>query len=301
MAGAVLHEGQQLAAGALGAAQVAVHGVAEEVEQVEVLPLVVAADAVGLAGGALRDDGLDGGAVVLDVEPIPHVLPVAIDRDGLALGHAGDGQGDELLGMLAGAVVVRAVRRQRGQAVGVVVSPHQVVAAGLAGAVGTVRRVGHFFMKLPRLAQGAVHLIRGDVQEPGGLVSRPHLAGGVQQGEGAHHVGLDEGRGARDAVVHVALGGKVHQLAHPVPVQQVDHQLPVLDVALHQLDALQARNLLGIRGVGELVQDQDVVIGVGAVPPMDEVRADEPGAAGDEDGFRHGGTPEKKEKDGNRR
>jgi hypothetical protein len=36
-----------------------------------------------------------------------------------------------------------------------------------------------------------------------------------------------------------------------------------------------------------------VVIGVGAVPAMDEVGTDETGATGDEDGFRHKDSPQR--------
>ncbi len=153
MTGAVLHEGLELAAGALGALEVPVHQVAEAIHQGQVGLLVVAAHAVGFSGHARAHHRFQGGAVVLHKQPVADVQAVAVDGNGLALGHAGDGQGDELFRVLAGAVVVGAVGRHSVQAVGVVVGPHQVVAARLAGAVGAVGGVGHGFMELAGVAQ----------------------------------------------------------------------------------------------------------------------------------------------------
>ena len=256
---------------------------------------VVPAHAVGLAGHALLHDAFQGGAVVLHIEPVADVLTVAVDGDGFALGHARDGQGDQLLGVLAGTVVVGAVGGDRVQPIGVVVGPDQVVAAGLAGAVRAVGGVGHGLVELARLPQGAVHLVRADVQEPAVLLAGPGLARRLQHGEGAHDVRLDEGGGAGDAPVHVALRRQVEHLPDAMPLDQVAGQLQVLDVPDHQLHALEALDLLRIGRVGQPVQHHDAVAGMGAVPAVHQVAADESGAAGDEDGFRHGGSPTKEE------
>ena len=42
-----------------------------------------------------------------------------------------------------------------------------------------------------------------------------------------------------------------------------------------------------VAGVRQLVERHDVVVRMALEPPADEVRADEAGAAGDEDRFRH--------------
>ncbi len=213
---------------------------------------------------------------------------------GFALGHAGDGQGDELLGVLAGAVVVGAVGRHHVQAVGVVVGPHQMVAAGLAGAVGAVGGVGHGFMELAGLAEGAVDLVRADVQEAAVLLARPGLAGGFQHGEGAAQVGLDELGRARDAAVDMAFRRQVEDLRDAVLLEEIPGQLQILDVAHDQFHALQAFDLLRVRRIGELVQHQDAILRVVPVPAMHQVAADEAGAAGDEDGVRHEGSPQRR-------
>ena len=285
--GPVLDEGLEGTAGALGPPQVLVHQVAEQVHQGHVGLLVVTAHAVGLAGGALEHHGLQGGAVVLHVEPVPDVQAFPVDGDGLALGHAGDGQRDELLGMLPWAIVVGAVRGDGVHTVRVMVGADGVVAAGLAGAVGAVGGVGHLLVELALVTEGAVDLVRADVQEAAVLLSRPGLAGRLQHGEGAHDVGLDKGCGAGDAAVHMALRGQMEDPGDLVLLDEVPRQFQVLDVAHHELDAVDAINLGPVRGIGQLVQYHDAVARVVAVPAVDQVAADEAGAAGDEDGFGH--------------
>ena len=239
--------------------------------------------------------------MVLHVEPISDVEAVAVDGDGLTLGHAGDDQGDELLRVLSRSVVVGAVGGDGVQPVGVVVSADQVVAASLAGAVGAVRRVGHLLVELTLVAQGAVDLVRADMKEAAVPLPRPGLPRGLQHGEGAHHVGLDEGGGTRDAAVHVALGRQVEDPGDVVLFDQVACEFQVLDVAHHQLDAVEALDLLGIRRIGEFVQHHDAVARMVAMPAVDQVAANEARAAGDEDGFRHGGSPGEEKTDSTRR
>ena len=114
----------------------------------------------------------------------------------------------------------------------------------------------------------------------------PH---GLQQAEGALDVGAQEGLGVGDGVVVVALCGVVHDgvVARDDPVQQ----LGVADVAHDELHAVggQPRDVLGVAGVGQLVQDGDVHVGVVVHDVVDEVAADEAAAARDDDvlGFKN--------------
>lgn len=98
--------------------------------------LVPASDIVAFSGLARQEHGPKGRAVVADVEPVAHVQAVAIDRNGTALDHTLDDDGDELLWMLAWAVVVRAACDDGRQSVGVVVTAYEHVARGLAGGIG---------------------------------------------------------------------------------------------------------------------------------------------------------------------
>ena len=95
----------------------------------------------------------------------------------------------------------------------------------------------------------------------------------------------------------MGLGGVVH---HGVGLrQEAVHQGGVADVAHDELDAIggQARDVLGVAGVGEPVKHGHVHAGVLAHHVVDEVAPDEAAAAGDdyvlglEDGVGHGISP----------
>ena len=77
----------------------------------------------------------------------------------------------------------------------------------------------------------------------------------LQQAEGALDVGAQERRGVIDGVVVVALGGIVHDRV--VAGHEAVQQLRVADVAHDELHAVggQARDVLGVAGVGQLVQE----------------------------------------------
>ena len=104
----------------------------------------------------------------------------------------------------------------------------------------------------------------------------------LQEGEGAHEVGLDEGGGVSQRVVVVGLGREVDDdvgLGH----ERVD-DVGVGDVPDDQRDTvIQVGQRALVPGVGELVQDGDGGARVTHQGLVDEVGADEAGASGDED------------------
>ena len=133
MAGAVGDVGDEIHVLSLLAAQQTVYGVDEHADDVDVLPLVEAADVVGVGRLALVEDEVDGACVVLDVEPVAHVLALAVDGQRLAVADVVDEEGNQFLGELIGAVVVGAVGDDDGHAVGVVEGAYEVVARCLRG------------------------------------------------------------------------------------------------------------------------------------------------------------------------
>lgn len=143
--------------------------------------------------------------------------------------------------------------------------------------------VGRLLGELGRVVerQVAVDLVGGDV-----VVADAILADGLQQAEGALDVGAEERLRVGDGVVVVALGGVVDDgvVARHQPVQQVG----VADVAHDELHAAggQPRDVLGVAGVGQLVQDGDVHVRVVVHDVVDEVAADEAAAARDDDVLR---------------
>ena len=92
---------------------------AERLDDLEVRPLVRAADVVGLADAAALEDGDDAPRSGRHVQPVADLPPVAVDRQRLALQRVADHQRDQLLRELVGPVVVRAAGDERRQPVGV--------------------------------------------------------------------------------------------------------------------------------------------------------------------------------------
>lgn len=194
--------------------------------------------------------------------------------------YVGDLARDELLHVLVGAVVVGAVGDRGAQAVGAGPCAHEHVGAGLGRAVRRGGLIGRLLGELGRVVerQVAVDLVGGDV-----VVADAVFPHGLQQAESALHVRAQERLRVGDGVVVVALGGVVHDgvVAGDQPVQQ----LGVADVAHDELDPIlgQPRDVLGVAGVGQLVQDGDVHLGVVVDHVVHEVAADEAAAARDDD------------------
>ena len=259
---------------------VAAHGREDHAQRGDVVPLPVGADEVGLPRAALREDVPDGRGVVLGVDPVADVLALSVELGADAVDDVGDLARDELLHVLVGAVVVGAVGDRGAQAVGAGPGAHEHVGGRLGGAVGARGPIRRLLGELGGVVerQVAVDLVGGDV-----VVADAVLTDGLQQAEGALHVGAEERLGVGDGVVVVALGGVVDDrvVAGDQPVQQ----LRVADVAHDELHAVggQPGDVLGVAGVGQLVQDGDVDVRVVVHHVVDEVAADEAAAARDDD------------------
>ena len=259
---------------------VAPHRLEDHAEHGDVVLLPIGADEVGLPHAALREDVPDGAGVVLGVDPVADVLTAAVELGADAVDDVGDLPGDELLHVLVGSVVVGAVGDRGAQPVGAGPSAHEHVGAGFGARVRAARAARRLLGELRGVVerQVAVDLVGGDV-----VVADAVLPHGLQQAEGALDVGAQEGLRVGDGVVVVALGGVVHDgvVARDNAVQQ----LRVADVAHYELHAVggQPRDVLGVAGVGQLVQYGHVHLGVVVYDIVDEVAADEAAAARDDD------------------
>ena len=259
---------------------VAAHGLQDHAQDGDVVLLPIGADEVGLPRAALGEDVPDGAGVVLGVDPVADVLAAAVELGAHAVDDVRDLPGDELLHVLVGAVVVGAVGDRGAKPVGAGPGADQHVGGRLGRAIGRGRLVGRLLGELGRVVerQVAVDLVGGDV-----VVADAVFPHGLQQAEGALDVGAQEGLGVRDGVVVVGLRGVVHDgvVARDDAVQQRG----VADVADDELHAVggQPRDVLGVAGVGQLVQDGDVHLGVVVDHVVHEVAADEAAAARDDD------------------
>ena len=259
---------------------VAAHRLQDHAQDGDVVLLAICADEVGLPHAALGEDVPDGRGVVLGVDPVADVLAPAVELGTDAVDDVRDLPGDELLHVLVGAVVVGAVGDRGAKPVGAGPGAHEHVGGRLGRAVRRGRLIRRLLGELGGVVerQVAVDLVGGDV-----VVADAVFPHGLQQSEGALHVGAQERLRVGDGVVVVALGGVVHDrvVAGNQPIQQPG----VADVADDELHAVrrQAGDVLGVAGVGQLVQDGDVHPGVVVHDVVHEVAADEAAAARDDD------------------
>ena len=163
VAGTVLDKRNQLARIAAELGNELVNGVANQLHNVQVRPFVVAADVVGLAQFAAREHQPERLVVVAHVKPVAHVQAVAINRHRLPRQDALDDHRDELFGKLIRAVVVRAIRDDRRQAVSMVIRPDDHVGRCLAGGIRRVRRVRRRLREKTGRAERTINFVGRDV------------------------------------------------------------------------------------------------------------------------------------------
>ena len=216
------------------------------------------------------------GAVILGVQPFPHLLAVAVHRQRLAFEGVRDEERHELLGILVRAVRVRAARDRGADAVGAAVREHLQVAAGLGRAVRARGAQRVAFDRASTRLEVAVDLVGRDLH-----VTRVVGAGPLEQAHRAEHVRVDELLRPEDRPVDVGLGGEVDDCV--ASGRGARDGLRIGDVSLEELvlDALEVR---GIPGVGQLVENCH--LGALSGKPAHEVGADEPGPSGNEDAHR---------------
>ena len=197
-------------------------------------------------------------------------------------------------GILERAVVVRGARHNHGHAVGRPVAVRQPIRARLARRVGIARPelVG---LAARSLRHAAVHLVGRDLHEPPERGGSPRR---FEQHEGAEDVGRDELAGAHERPVDVGLGGEMHDdfgRAHERPGHVRIRHVPLDERVARMVDDV--LQILHPARVRQLVERRDVPVRMDAERIAHEVRADEPGAAGDEDvnhlcaSSRHGQEP----------
>ena len=262
---------------------VAPHGLQDHAQHGDVVLLAICADEVGLPHLALREDVPDGRGVVLGVDPVADVLAAAVELGAHAVDDVRDLARDELLHVLVGSVVVGAVGDGRAQAVGAGPGADQHVGGRLGARVRAARVIRRLLGELRRVVERkvAVDLVGGDV-----VVADAVFADGLQQAEGSLDVGAQERLRVGDGVVVVGLRGIVDDRV--VAGDDAVQQLCVADVADDELDPIlgQAGDVLGVAGVGQLVQDGDVDARVVVDHVVHEVAADEAAAARDDDVLR---------------
>ena len=138
--------------------------------------------------------------------------------------------------------------------------------------------VSRLFVELARFVQREVteHFVGGDV-----MVTLAMFARGLEQHVGTDEVGVDERPGVVERVVVVRLGGEVHDDVRVI--DQGEHQVPIADVSVLESNPIDARGEVHlVTGVGQRIEDGDLVLRTVCQRVVNEVGADESGASGDE-------------------
>ena len=109
---------------------------ANRVHHFQIRALAIATDIINLTHAAIGKHCPNGAAVVGHVKPVANLTAVAVNWQGLALEAVQDHQRYQFFRKLIRTIVVGAVGRERWQAIGVVVGPHEVIAGRFGRRVG---------------------------------------------------------------------------------------------------------------------------------------------------------------------
>ena len=85
MAGSVGDVGDEVLIFALLTAEQTVDGLDDDMDDIDILPFVEAADVIGVGNLTLMEDEVNGACVVFDVEPVAYILALTIDGERLAV------------------------------------------------------------------------------------------------------------------------------------------------------------------------------------------------------------------------
>src|SRR4029079_17517248 len=181
-------EGNQLLPGALARRRIVVEQPAYLAHDIDIPALLAAADIVSLAGDTSLDDQGQRASVILDIEPIAHILAIAVDWQRLSGETPDDHVRDELLGEVIGPVIVRAIGEQRRQPVSLAPGAHQMIRRRLRGCVRRVRRVWRGLGEQALRTERAIALVGRDVVKAEaslrrGIEAAPMTQRFLEQGE----------------------------------------------------------------------------------------------------------------------
>ena len=110
MPGTVLDKSDEAEALTFRMSEKSVYSLDHNLDEIDILPFVEAADIVGLSVLAFVENQVDGAGVILDIEPVTYILAFSIDRKRLSLAYIVDEQGYEFFRELIRAVIVGTVR-----------------------------------------------------------------------------------------------------------------------------------------------------------------------------------------------
>ena len=183
-------------------------------------------------------------------------------------------------------VVVGTAGDRHGQPIGAVIGEDEKVGARLRARIGARSVQGRLLREEevgPVEGQVAVHFVRGDLV----IALDAVLAAGIHKRRRAEDVGLQEDAGVLDGAVHMAFGRKVDNDIGVLLLKEAVNALSVADVELDEAEVWlvhDPRERRKIARIGEFIEADDAVAGMLLQHMENEVAADEPRPARDDDG-----------------
>ena len=231
------------------------------------------------------EDQVDCARVILDIEPIAHVLATTINRQGAALADIVDKQRYKFLGELIRTVVIRAVADHRRQPECVVERANEVVARRLTCRVGRVGLVARRLGEGALSTQRTVNLIGRNVVEEVLRVVGPTLLSHLQQRQRTQHIGAREGKRIVNRAIDVALRRQMDHAVDCVALEDLAHGLDIANIDAFETVVcclLDIAQIGGITRVGQRVEIDNQVVGISIDHQSHQMRTDESCAARDQ-------------------
>lgn len=199
---------------------------------------------------------MNSSTVVLHEDPVPNVLPGAVDRERLPAKRVRNQSRYELLRMLIRAIVVRASSHGHVKPVSDVVGIDKKVRGGFAGRVWT-RRAKRVCLVERSFHTAAIDFVCADLLEP-----NTKSATCLKKNLGSKNVRLNEDSRGLNAAVNMRLGRKIHYRID-FPDKRV-RKLAVSDVPFNEPVSLVATKILDVPqvpGICELIEVDHSAVG----------------------------------------
>ena len=103
-----------------------------------IFQLIPAANIIYLTGCSFLKNDINSFAIINHIKPVPHILPVSVQRERLVIDGIGDKQGNQFFRILIRTVIVGTPGDDGWQPVCFMVSTNQQVTSRFAGGIGAV-------------------------------------------------------------------------------------------------------------------------------------------------------------------
>jgi hypothetical protein len=151
-------------------------------------------------------------AVILDIEPVADIGPIAVEGDCLILTEEVDTVGDEFLTILVRTVVIRAAGDDIVEAIGATIGFHEEIASCLARTIGARGIDGRIFREKSSIREISIDFIGRNMMES--LESKCSM--GIEEILRTDDIGLREKSWIFYTIIHMTLCGEVDDIGREI-------------------------------------------------------------------------------------